>query len=81
MPATEIFRKLKTILKTQKVREPTMTKLEKGLYIAKAPTTGDASRTDDGQSAIFRSVIKLAAGKKKVPRNWLDAAEQLRGLR
>jgi osmotically inducible protein OsmC len=75
--------------------------------------------TDDGQSAIFRSVIKLAAGKKKarvpadlvidaevdlgttgeayglatastsacrvssakLPRNWSDAAEQLRGLR
>lgn len=100
-----------------------MTNLEKVLYTAKAHTTGGrgggASRTDDGQLVIFQSVIKLAAGKKKVrlpadlaidaevdlgttgeaydlaaastsasrvssaklPRNWSDAAEQLRGLR
>ena len=51
-----------------------MTKLEKVLYTAKAHTTGGrgggASRTDDGQSAIFVSVIKLAGG-----------AEQRRGSR
>jgi hypothetical protein len=51
-----------------------MTKLEKVLYTAKAHTTGDrgggASRTDDGQSAIFLSVIKLAAG----PTPFLDGS-------
>ena len=57
-------------LKYEKVREPTMTKLEKVLYTAKAYTTGGrgggASRTDDGQSAIFLSVIKSCRRQKKV---------------
>jgi len=56
-----------------------MTKLEKVLYIAKGTATGGrgggASRSDDGQPAIFLSVIKLAAGKKKGLGNWSDAAE------
>ena len=47
-----------------------MTKLEKVLYAAKAHTTGGrdggASRTDDERPAIFRTGMKLAAGKKKV---------------
>jgi organic hydroperoxide reductase OsmC/OhrA len=47
-----------------------MTKLEKVLYTAKAYTTGGrgggASRTDDGQSAIFLSVIKSCRRQKKV---------------
>jgi hypothetical protein len=47
-----------------------MTKFEKVFYTAKPQIIGgrggDVSRTDDGQSAIFRPVIKLAAGKKKV---------------
>jgi hypothetical protein len=47
-----------------------MTKFEKVFSTAKPEITGgrggDASRTDDEQSAIFRPVIKLAAGKKKV---------------
>jgi hypothetical protein len=51
-----------------------VTKLEKVFYTAKARTArgrdGGASRTDDRQSAIFLSVIKLATG-----------AEQRRGLR
>ena len=46
-----------------------MTKFEKVFYTAKPRIIGgrggDVSRTDDGQSAIFRPVIKLAAGKKK----------------
>jgi len=46
-----------------------MTKLETVLHTAKAYTTGGraggASRTDDGQSAIFLSMNKLAGGKKK----------------
>ena len=51
-----------------------MTKLEKVFYAVKAHITcgrgGHTFRTDDGQSAIFVSVIKLAGG-----------AEQRRGSR
>jgi osmotically inducible protein OsmC len=46
-----------------------MTKLEKVLYTAKAYTTGGrgggASRTDEGQSAIFLSVIKSCRRQKE----------------
>ena len=45
-----------------------MTKLEKVLYSAKAYTFGrggGASRTDDGQSAIFLSVTKTCRQQKE----------------
>jgi hypothetical protein len=49
-------------LSCEKVRESNMTKLEKAFYTAKTYTTGGrasgVSWTDDGQSAIFLSVIK-----------------------
>ena len=58
-----------------------MTKLEKIFYTAKARTTGGrdggVSRTDGERPAIFLSVTKLAAGKKKVrlPRDLTIDAE------
>jgi hypothetical protein len=55
-------------LKYEKVREPTMTKLEKVLYTAKAYTFGrggGASRTENGQSAIFLSVTKTCRQQKE----------------
>jgi hypothetical protein len=62
-------------LKYIKVREPTMTKLEKVLYTAKAHATGGR----DGLTVRLNA--SLPGIEREVARELVDAAEQLRGLR